>query len=47
MATEELLLTKWRELPLEQQQEVFDFIEQLHTGSEAQATDEPRSPTQS
>ena len=47
MAREELLLTKWRELPLEKQQKVFDFIEQLHTSSEAQATDELRSSAQS
>ncbi len=41
MAVEKLLLSKWRELPPEKQQEVVDFVEFLHNRTIAHLETEP------
>jgi Protein of unknown function (DUF2281) len=47
MAVEKLLLSEWRELPPEQQQEVVDFVEFLHNRAIAHSETEPLTPASS
>jgi len=39
MTQEQLLVSKWRELPLEKKQEVLDFVEFLHTKTSTTGAD--------